>query len=115
MSSIVNDVIQSFNEYLEKIPNGCSYIEAKFRIDNIKEGLDAIKDFSEGMLWLVDATELLQQNNVKVEFNINDIIDFLNEINEALMNEDMYLVADLFLYEIKPYFEKVKPITLVNN
>ncbi|MEC1178882.1 hypothetical protein P9B03_10335 [Metasolibacillus meyeri] len=114
MNSIVNDVIVSFNEYVGKVPDGCNYIEERLRLDNVKEGLDAIKDFSEGMLWLVDAAELLKQNEINVEFDIKDIMEFLNEINEALMNEDMYLVADLFIYEIKPYFEKIEPIKNLN-
>ncbi|AVK82789.1 hypothetical protein C3943_04045 [Lysinibacillus sp. B2A1] len=110
MDTIANEVVVSFNEYIGKVPNGCVYIEEQLRKDNIKLGLDSIRDFSEGMIWLVDAAELLKQNNINIEFNINDISSFLKEINEALMNEDMYLVADLFIYEIKPYFENLVPI-----
>lgn len=110
MNTIVSDIIMTFNEYLVKVPAGCVYIEEQLRTDNLKTGLDTIKDFSEGLLWMIEVVESLRKNGVNIEFDLNAITEFLLEINEALMNNDIYLVADLFAYEIKPYFEMLEPI-----
>ena len=49
---------------------------------------------------------LLIQNNVKVDFDISKINEYLEEINDGLEKQDYLLVADIFEYEIVPYFEE---------
>lgn len=108
----VNDVIESYNEYIDKLPNGIMTIANTIREDKVTEALRMILDFSEGVSWLVQATQLLQANNVKVEFETEKIQEFLEEINGGLEIQDFVLVADLFEYEISPFFEEVKRIAL---
>ncbi|RTQ94294.1 hypothetical protein [Lysinibacillus telephonicus] len=110
MTDIVLETIESYNEYLNKLPSGCIAIAKKFREDQIQAALLNVKDFSEGVIWLSEVSELLKKNSVNVESNIEKIHEFLTEINDALQIRDYHLVADLFEYEIAEFFEQCKKI-----
>ena len=105
----IENIVESYNEYIKKIPNGAVYIAERLREDRVQEALISIKDFSEGVLWLTEASELLKQNKAIAELSIEKIKEFLIEINEGLEKHDYVLVADMFEYEIAPFFEEVTP------
>lgn len=107
----VNEVIESYNEYLMKVPTGSLLIANTVREDNKELALQMILEFSEGVSWLVEATQLLSLNNIEVRFEVEKIMEFLEEINSGLEIQDYVLVADLFEYEIAPFFEEVEPIS----
>lgn len=111
----VIEVIDSYNHYLTKVPNGSIQIANSLRKDEIQEALQMILDFSDGMGWLAQATELLQKNEVVITLDITKIHEFLNEINSGLEIQDYVLVADMFEYEIAPFFEEIQPIEGTNN
>lgn len=107
MGNILNETIVSFNEYIERVPNGCMTIVNILRDDRIAEALTHIRDFSEGASWLMEASELLKKNNVSIQLDMTKIIDYLTEINEGLLIGDYNLVADIFEYEIAPFFSEI--------
>lgn len=104
------EVIESYNNYIVKVPKGAIYLANCFREDKLQEALSAVTDFSEGVIWLSDVADLLNKSNYFVELNIEQIHEFLIEINEALEKQDYILVADLFEYEISPFFEQAQLI-----
>lgn len=108
------EVIESYNKYIGKIPQGVIYIANCLREDQLNEALLAIKDFSEGVMWLSESAKLLQKNEVAVELNIENIQEFLIEINTGLEKQDFLLVADLFEYEIAPFFGEAQLIKGIN-
>lgn len=108
MTEEVVEVIASFNDYLTKVPAGSIQIANHLREDNVENALQMILDFSEGVGWLVQATELLRQNGVNVEFEAEKIHEFLYEVNAGLEIQDYVLVADMFEYEIAAFFEETK-------
>lgn len=111
MTEEVVEVIVSYNDYLTKVPDGSIQIANFLREDNLENALQMILNFSEGMGWLVQAAELLIQNDVNVQFEIEKIHGFLYEVNHGLEIQDYVVVADMFEYEIAPFFEEVQPIT----
>lgn len=111
----VIEVIESYNEYLTKVPTGSIGIANSLRKDQTQEALQLILDFSDGMGWLAQATELLQKNDVHTSLDITKIHEFLNEINNGLEIQDYVLVADMFEYEIAPFFEEVVPLKGIDN
>lgn len=115
MENIINEVIESYNLWVEKVPAGAEYIANSLREDNVSDALGAIKDFSEGVLWLSEASELLKGNSVTVDLNINKIQEFLIEINNGLEIQDYVLVADMFEYEITPFFGELELIKGFDN
>lgn len=103
---IIIETINSFNEYLIKLPNGCNAIASLLRANNIPEALISIMNFTEGAMWLVKANDLLLKNGIEYNLQSDKINDFLNEINTGLQIQDYVLVADIFEYEISPFFEE---------
>lgn len=106
----LEQLIESYNEYLERLVVGTENIAKKLRGDLIEEGVKDILDFSEGLLWMIDAEALFKQNGILVENKMEKINEFLEEINSSLEREDYLLVADLFEYEIAPYFASLQGI-----
>lgn len=115
MNEILAETIQSYNEYLTKVSPGCLQIAHLLRQDDIGGALRMILQFSEGMNWLVEARELFVQNGVKATLEVEKIHEFLNEINNGLEILDYVIVADMFEYEIAPFFEEVKIIEGIGN
>lgn len=105
MDDLLQETLESYKSYIYKIPAGAIYIATSMREDRIQDALKEIRNFSEGLLWLTDANQLINKNGVEIELNINQIFEFLTEINEGLESQDYLLVADLFEYEIAPFFE----------
>lgn len=106
----ITEVVESYNSYIQNIAPGSLQIAAHLRSDEVQEALQLILQFSEGMGWLVQATDLLKQNDVTVTLQVEQIHEFLNEINDGLQIQDYVLVADMFEYEIAPFFEQATQI-----
>lgn len=105
MSEInVEEIIELYNGYIIKISPGCVYIATELQKNN-KNILNEIKNFSEGIEWLILASKRLKEHSIITNLNEENLIVFLKEINEALEIDDMVLVADLFEYEIAEYFK----------
>lgn len=110
MNEIINEVVESYNDYIQNVASGSQIIADTLRKDQIADAMHMILNFSEGMSWLTDASQLLEGNGVAVNLHIEKIHEFLNEINIGLENQDYVLVADMFEYEITPFFEQVQII-----
>lgn len=104
--STLYEIVFDFNVYLQKIPNGCSYIADALRANNLASAMKSIKDFSEGTLWLADATNLLNTNGVQYTFNLEIVKYFLESVNDNLERQNYTAVADLFEKEIASFFEQ---------
>lgn len=102
-----NEIFLDFKLYIEKLPKGCIYIADALREDKLTEAFESIADFSEGILWLSKVNEAFIQNNIVTNLDVTKIKDFLNEINNGLVKQDFILVADMFEYEIIPFFEVI--------
>lgn len=112
MSDLIVETIESYNDYLSKLPAGCLVIAEKLRGGQVQVALNHIKDFSEGLVWLVDAGNLLKENDIDVVLSVERVHEFLNEINDALEIQDYNLVADLFEYELVEFFKDSKWIII---
>lgn len=110
MSNLIEDIIISYNEYLDRIPNGINQIIENLRDDNIGDALSLILEFSEGIQWLSQVNAHLMANSYDSNLDENVLKRTYIELNEGLEIKDFLLVADLFEYEIGPYFEKLNII-----
>ncbi|MFJ9463535.1 hypothetical protein [Viridibacillus arvi] len=115
MTEIVYEAVESYNEYCKKIPCGCQKIADNFRENKITESLKLIVYFTEGANWLTEVSELLRKNGVSVSLKTEKIHEYLKEINQGLETQDYILVADMFEYEIGPFFEACTLIEVQQN
>lgn len=83
--------------------------------NDIPQALQSILHFSEGASWLTTASDLLSKNNILVRFEVERVHEFLEEVNNGLSIQDYVLVADMFEYEIAPFFLRKPLILLVFN
>lgn len=105
MSSIIEEVKQSYFEYLEKLAAGCQQISDDLRTENTSQAINNIMDAVQGMQWLTEVEIGLNKNNYRINSVMEKANSFLNDINEALEKRDYVYVADLFEYELQPLFE----------
>ena len=114
----VNDeviqLIADFNNYVKNIPLGCLELSINIKKGNIDEAIKQIVHFAEGISWLIYAKDNLSAYNIFIEFERDDLEIMLNEINEALELQDFTLVADIFEYGIKEFFESIEPVSTEN-
>lgn len=106
MMTQLYEIIESYNDYIKKVPEGCQKIADRLREDMIAEAMQDIIDFSEGANWLSQVSILFQENGIAVDLETEKIHEYLNEINSGLEIQDYIVVADMFEYEILPFFEK---------
>lgn len=106
MNQLIIDTMDSYNEYLKKVSEGSQIIADLIREDRLQEAMKSILEFSNGTMWLIDVNNLLENNGFSNPLYIEKIKEFLNEINVGIERQDFILVADMFEYEIKPFFEE---------
>jgi DNA repair ATPase RecN len=100
----IQEIKEEYNNYLDRVGEAAHTIAELLRENQIPEALGLIGDLSEGMNWLSEVNSKLKILNESVELNINSIGEFLLEINNGLEIQDFVLVADLFEYEVSPFF-----------
>lgn len=106
MIELIKETMNSYNDYLSEVPKGCQEISNLLRENNIKTAMNLIAEFSEGVIWLTTANKHFKNNDISCELNTDKIHEFLYEINHGLEIQDYVLVADMFEYEITPFFSE---------
>lgn len=101
------EIVDEYYKYVAKIPAGLQYIADNLRADNIPAALNEILNFSEGITWIKQMEEILSDQGVNTNLNKKQLEGYLNLINEGLEKQDFVLVADIFEYEMLPYFAQI--------
>lgn len=101
------EILDEYFKYVAKIPAGLQFIADNLRTDNIPTALNEILNFSEGITWINQMEEVLVEQGVNSNLNKHQLENYLNLINEGLEKQDFVLVADIFEYEMLPYFEQI--------
>ena len=100
------DVLVTLDEYLYNLENGIKNVSELIQEGKEQESFNLIGQVADGLQWVdeaINATKQYHDNKLSLE----EINGFLEEISEALENEDYILVSDLFSYEIMPIIENL--------
>ncbi|MBN1041188.1 hypothetical protein [Clostridium botulinum] len=97
------------NEYIIQLEKNIEEIVKILQGTEYKEGIKALNSVIEGINWVAIAVENTKELHKK-EISLNKLNEKLNEIVQALENEDNILMADLFQYELLPIIENIKTI-----
>jgi UDP-galactopyranose mutase len=108
MTNIVIETQEEFYKYMHKIKEGCQTIADNLREDRIGEAMNLISHFTEGVSWALQVIALMNGQKYEINIDTSRINEFLLEINEGLERQDFVIVADMFEYEIQPFFEEAK-------
>ncbi|AEH46415.1 hypothetical protein [Parageobacillus thermoglucosidasius] len=108
MTNLIYETQDSFYQYIERVAVGTQTIADYLREDKIGEAMQLIAQFSEGIAWLTKVIVLMRKHRYYIDIDPSKINEFLMEINEGLERQDYVIVADMFEYEIQPFFEEAK-------
>ncbi|APF23638.1 hypothetical protein [Clostridium butyricum] len=101
------EALRTVDEYLYKLKDGINNISSLIQEGKEQESFNLIAQVADGLQWIneaFDATKLYHHDELSLE-NTNQ---FIEEISEALENEDYILVSDIFKYEITPIIEELQ-------
>jgi hypothetical protein len=108
MTNIIYETQDSFYQYIERVAVGAQTIADNLHEDKIGEAMQLIVQFSEGVSWLAQVIVLMREHRYYIDIDPSKINEFLTQINEGLERQDYVIVADMFEYEIQPFFEEAK-------
>ncbi|EIJ80521.1 hypothetical protein PB1_09177 [Bacillus methanolicus PB1] len=108
MTDIIYETQENFYQYIQRVVEGASTIADYLREDKIGEAMQLIVQFSEGVSWLTQVIVLMREHRYYIDIDPSKINKFFVEINEGLERQDYVITADMFEYEIQPFFEEIK-------
>lgn len=94
------------NDYLDNLENGINQLVKAFQQEDSNKGCSLIPFVADGIKWTVDIVNLTRESQPNF-IDISMIDEKLDEVVEAIENEDYILVGDLFNYEVLPIIEKI--------
>ena len=100
------EVLKSVDDYLYKLKDGIRAITELIQSGKEFEAINLIPQVSDGLDWINQALNYTKEYHLD-NLNLSQINEFINEICEALENEDYILISDLFNYEIIPILESL--------
>ena len=106
MNDKKKEILESANEYLDNLKNGVESIFNLIQESKEREAIELIPQVAEGMQW-IDQVLTATKDLLNIDEGLGIVNQYIEEISEALDNEDYILVGDLFNYEILPVLEEV--------
>ena len=100
----VNELKNSYYEYIAKIPQGLQTIVNFLANNELESAFNSIADLAEGLEFLLKIEQALKEQNIYINSRIMEVISIYSEINDSLVNEDYVLLKDLVEYELIPVF-----------
>ena len=117
LSELVNDVIYSSYNYIERATPLIEKLSTKFRKGPTEESWNELENLFSGIEWILES-----YSNIDKYSNLNELIsnyyiwnEYVVEIEkiritlpdflDAVKNKDSVLISDILIYEINPIFQ----------
>ena len=128
LSELVNDVIYSSYNYIERATPLIEKLSTKFRKGPTEESWNELDNLFSGIGWILDSYTNIDRYN-----NLNELVSnyyiwneyvaeieklnlMLTEFFEAVKNKDSVLISDILIYEINPIFQAMyEKLKKMNN
>jgi hypothetical protein len=104
MNNKIEEIKITITSYIPKLKNGIIEAAEFFQKYEENKGTALLVEITDGVKWVIDALVSIQRLDEKEIININNK---LNEIIDALENEDYILIGDLLQYELLPVMEEI--------
>ena len=101
------EALKTAIEYIDNLKNGIETLVGNINQGDYKSGVTVIPEIVDGIDWLVQLINLTSDLH-KGKLCIGNINENLEQIIEAIDNEDYTLVGDLFNYEVLPILEDIQ-------
>ena len=100
------EALKSADEYLDNLKKGINNISNLIQEGREQDGLNLIGPAAEGIQWVEEIINLTKDVQ-KEDIDMSDMNEHIEELVDAMENEDYILVGDLFNYEVLPILERV--------
>ncbi|WP_446897215.1 hypothetical protein ACSVC9_09300 [Clostridium sp. LBM24168] len=100
-------LLKTASDYIINLKSGIAKAADCFQTGDDQKGFSLVTSISEGLNWLTQALEA-SKDALKREISINELNEKLEEIVEAMENQDTILVGDLLQYELIPVVENIE-------
>lgn len=104
VEQLVQETMESYYGYIAKLQVGCEAIIVSLKEGDTTSGLQGIIDLSEGLVWLLDAEQLLAIHSYKIDSPVGTVSPLFSKINDAIKAKDFAKVIILLEDEINPLF-----------
>ncbi|GKX65472.1 hypothetical protein [Inconstantimicrobium mannanitabidum] len=101
------EALKTASEYIDNLKGGINTLVKFIEEGEEEKGCGYIPLVADGIEWLMNVVDLTQEFH-EGKVSLDSINQKLEEIVEALENEDYTLVGDLFNYEILPILEQAQ-------
>lgn len=101
------ELLITVDDYLNNLKEGIINISDLIQEGKEYQGINIIPQVAEGLQWVDEALNATN-NYHEGELSLENMNNFIEEISEALENEDYILIGDLFNYEIIPILEELQ-------
>lgn len=105
MESLTKETLGSCREYIPRLIETVSAIACDIQSGAEAQGIRLMPAVFDGLQWLVEALQGLQQIGFSTGIDLQDITGCFEQLEKALEIRDYVLIADLFEYEIGPALE----------
>lgn len=105
--------ISDANEFLIAVQPELKFVSQQFYQGPSEDTWSSLESFLENMEWLTELLSFMVGNNTwadqrkVIESLIHELNENLLQLNQALMNNDCVLIADIIGYEFIPLFQKM--------
>ncbi len=121
VSEMLRDVLLTAEEYLEQALPEIELLAAEFYQGPSEESWARFQQLLEGVEWLNQLVTMIDQNKAKpgnwqdYTVMVDRLRDELQNLEEALENQDYVVMGDLLNYEIIPCFQEFRAIIKKTN
>ncbi|MBO8159607.1 hypothetical protein [Thermosyntropha sp.] len=97
------ELLESLENYVPKLINASSDMAENIQSGNEGKAFLILKDYIEGIMWTVEAIDTIKSlgSQYLTEIELELLNDKLKCFEEAMLNQDYVLLADILEYEIK--------------
>jgi hypothetical protein len=106
------ELLRTASDYIVNLKSGIIKAADCFQGGEDQSGFSLVVSISEGLNWLTQALEI-SKDALKEGISVDELNEKLEEIVEAMENQDTILVGDLLQYELFPIVEGIEES--VNN
>lgn len=110
---IVVETMVSIRDYVPKLTRASGEIADRIQ-DNEGGWVHILLDYFEGMTWLVLAINGIRNLNQELleGWDINLLARLIDQVKEAMEQEDMVTLCDLMRYELQPLLKSYEDMLL---
>ncbi|WP_195962660.1 hypothetical protein [Clostridium tyrobutyricum] len=101
------ELLKTTNAYIINLKSQISKAADCFQRGEDENGFNMVPSIAEGIDGIVKALKVTK-DVLKQDISVDDLNEKLNEIVEAIENQDTLLIGDLFQYELIPIFENIE-------